>query len=105
MRRGGHPGQDVVDLGHHESDRLSQHASSGVRLGDHGFERPLHGEPDAAARNYIPKSDDVLNYVDVVDPRAEATIHFKAPAAPGRYPFLCSFPGHWMVMNGVMTVE
>ncbi|OJW23893.1 MAG: heme-binding domain-containing protein [Planctomycetales bacterium 71-10] len=62
-------------------------------------------EPDAAARNYIPKSDDVLNYVDVVDPRAEATIHFKAPAAPGRYPFLCSFPGHWMVMNGVMTVE
>ena len=23
----------------------------------------------------------------------------------GRYPFLCTFPGHWMVMNGVMVVR
>ncbi|MDG3004013.1 DUF6797 domain-containing protein [Paludisphaera mucosa] len=62
-------------------------------------------EPDAAARNYIPKTEDVLVYVDVVDPGTEAAIYFKAPDSPGRYPYLCSFPGHWMVMNGVMTVE
>lgn len=62
-------------------------------------------EPDAAVRNYIPKTDDVLVYVDVVDPGSESSIDFVAPTAPGRYPFLCSFPGHWMVMNGVMTVE
>ncbi|WP_197490898.1 DUF6797 domain-containing protein [Planctomyces sp. SH-PL62] len=62
-------------------------------------------EPDAAMRNYIPQTDDVLAYVDIVDPDKKAVIHFKAPDTPGRYPYLCSFPGHWMVMNGVMTVE
>ena len=28
-----------------------------------------------------------------------------APSAPGRYPYLCTFPGHWVIMNGVMIVE
>ncbi|MCB1209408.1 MAG: hypothetical protein KDK97_08785 [Verrucomicrobiales bacterium] len=23
----------------------------------------------------------------------------------GDYPYLCTFPGHWMVMNGVLKVE
>ena len=62
-------------------------------------------DPDAVARNYIPKSEDVLFYCDVVPPHEEFSIYFQAPAKPGRYPFLCSFPGHWMVMNGQMTVE
>ena len=32
-----------------------------------------------------------------------ASIFFRAPA-PGRYPFLCTFPGHWMAMQGEMVV-
>jgi len=24
---------------------------------------------------------------------------------PGRYPYLCTFPGHWKLMNGVLIVE
>jgi len=31
-------------------------------------------------------------------------ITFTAPAA-GDYPFLCSFPGHFAIMQGVMTVK
>ncbi|WP_165073647.1 DUF6797 domain-containing protein [Paludisphaera rhizosphaerae] len=62
-------------------------------------------EPDAAIRSYIPKTDDILFYIDVVEPTYEASIYFKVPDTLGRYPYLCSFPGHWMVMNGVMTVE
>jgi putative heme-binding domain-containing protein len=65
----------------------------------------LVSEPDAAARQYIPRSDDVLVYTDLVYPQERATIHFRAPREPGRYPYLCTFPGHWMVMNGVMIVE
>ena len=42
---------------------------------------------------------------DVVPPRSSFTIHFRAPAERGRYPYLCTFPGHWMVMNGQMIVE
>jgi azurin len=62
-------------------------------------------EPDAASHHYIPRTDDVLFYTDIVPPGNDFTISFQAPSSKGRYPFLCTFPGHWMVMNGVMTVE
>ncbi len=29
----------------------------------------------------------------------------KAPLAKGNYPYICTFPGHWMVMNGELIVE
>ncbi|MFN7768434.1 MAG: hypothetical protein ACK5UC_14625 [Planctomycetaceae bacterium] len=40
----------------------------------------------------------------MVPPGKEFAIFVRAPDAPGKYPFLCSFPGHWMAMNGVLTV-
>ena len=61
--------------------------------------------PDAASRHYIPRTSDVLVYTDIVGPQDQLTISFRAPSAPGRYPYLCTFPGHWMVMNGEMIVE
>jgi putative heme-binding domain-containing protein len=65
----------------------------------------LIADPDAVARSYVPKTEDVLFYADVVEPQGTTTIYFEAPRQPGRYPFLCTFPGHWMVMNGEMIVE
>ncbi|HEX4588995.1 MAG TPA: DUF6797 domain-containing protein [Gemmataceae bacterium] len=65
----------------------------------------LIADPDAVARNYVPKADEVLVYTDVVPPQGKVTVFFRAPAGRGRYPFLCTFPGHWMVMNGEMFVE
>jgi azurin len=62
-------------------------------------------DPDALARHYIPKSDDVLAYTDIVHPGERFTIYFRAPKQPGRYPYLCTFPGHWQVMNGTLIVE
>ena len=29
---------------------------------------------------------------------------FRVPAQPGSYPFVCTFPGHWRVMNGVLKI-
>lgn len=62
-------------------------------------------DPEAVARQYVPDSPEILAYTDVVPPKSEFTIFFTAPAKPGRYPFLCTFPGHWMVMNGELIVE
>lgn len=73
------------------------------RVGD--LANQLIADPEAYPRHYIPKTDDVLVYTDIVDPEETFTIYFTAPAQPGRYPYLCSFPGHWMVMNGEMIVE
>ncbi len=65
----------------------------------------LISDPDAVFRHYIPNSSDVLHYTNVVFPKDEFTIYFNAPKDPGRYPYLCTFPGHWLVMNGQMIVE
>ena len=62
-------------------------------------------DPDAANRHYVPESDDVLAYSDIVPAGQDFSIFLRAPKKPGRYPYLCSFPGHWMVMNGQMIVE
>jgi putative heme-binding domain-containing protein len=62
-------------------------------------------DPEAAVRHYVPRSEDVLVYTDIVPSQRSFTIYFRAPAQKGRYPYLCSFPGHWMVMNGQMIVE
>lgn len=61
--------------------------------------------PEAVVRHYVPFSDDVLAYTDVVPPGKEFAIFLRAPESPGKYPFLCSFPGHWMAMNGVLSVS
>ena len=73
------------------------------RVGELG--NRLIADPEAYARHYIPESEEILAYTDIVAPSEKQTIYFNAPTTAGRYPFLCTFPGHWMVMNGVMVVE
>ena len=58
-------------------------------------------DPQGLAHHYVPESPDVLVYTDMTNPGNTFTIHFTAPDQPGDYPYLCTFPGHWMVMNGV----
>ena len=62
-------------------------------------------DPNGAARNYIPDLPQVLYATKLVDPREEVRLRFKAPEKPGEYPFLCTFPGHWRIMNGIITVK
>ena len=33
-----------------------------------------------------------------------ATFQFRAPTTPGDYPYLCTYPNHWRIMNGVLHV-
>lgn len=62
-------------------------------------------DPQGLAKHYVPDSDDVIAYTDMTNPKAEFVIHLTAPKAKGEYPYLCTFPGHWMVMNGVLKVQ
>lgn len=62
-------------------------------------------DPQGLAKHYVPDSDDVLAYTDMTNPKETFTIHITAPKDKGDYPYLCTFPGHWMVMNGVLKVE
>lgn len=62
-------------------------------------------DPQGLAKHYVPTSKDVLVYTDMTQPKEQFTIHFEAPKEKGDYPYLCTFPGHWMVMNGVLKVD
>lgn len=65
----------------------------------------LVSDPSAASRQYVPDDQAVLAYTDITPGSGQSTIYFRAPSQPGHYPYLCSFPGHWMAMNGVLIVE
>jgi uncharacterized cupredoxin-like copper-binding protein/glucose/arabinose dehydrogenase len=65
----------------------------------------LGATPDGLKKHYIPDSDLVLFSTIQVPAGQTHKQEFKAPTAPGEYPFICSFPGHWQLMRGVMTVK
>ncbi len=73
------------------------------RVGD--LVNKIIARPDAVARHYIPETDDILAWTDMVYPQEQISIYFRVPDQKGHYPYLCTFPGHWMVMNGVLVVE
>lgn len=50
------------------------------------------------------KKGDVIAFIPVLGPKKTGEVIFKAPAA-GDYVFICSFPGHYMLMKGTLTVK
>ena len=62
-------------------------------------------QEDAAKRGYIPKTTKVLYASGLLDPGTTEELSFSAPNEPGRYPYICTFPGHWRIMRGVLVVE
>ena len=66
-------------------------------------------DPRNAASDFVPpqKRSLILQATAMIGPTRSATIdvlRFEAPREPGVYPYVCTFPGHWVVMNGVMVV-
>lgn len=60
---------------------------------------------DGFAKGFIPQSDKILHKTKLLNQGDVEILRFKAPASPGRYPYICTFPGHWLVMKGEMIVE
>ncbi len=62
----------------------------------------------AAANEYIPQDDAnaglIIAHTKLLGPGETDTITFKLDAA-GEYPFICSFPGHYALMKGVITAK
>jgi plastocyanin len=61
-------------------------------------------DPQAAKQHFVPKMPDVLFSTPLVMFEESYTLKFKAPTTPGNYPYVCTYPGHWRSMNGVMKV-
>ncbi len=58
----------------------------------------------ASANAYVPDDDAVLAATDLAKPGETVTMTFTAPSAPGEYAYVCTFPGHYAMMQGTMHV-
>jgi len=62
----------------------------------------------AAATDYFPaaKADQAVAHTKLLGPKQNDEITFTAPSEAGEYPFICSFPAHFLAgMKGVMVVK
>ena len=59
----------------------------------------------AAGTDYIPDSeqDQIIAHTAMAAPGETVTVEFTAPAA-GDYTYVCTYPGHYMTMQGTMHV-
>lgn len=67
-------------------------------------------DPENMKSDFIPASmkSSIIAHSRMIGPMRKSrvdVIRFTAPTEPGEYPYLCTFPGHWVIMNGVMVVE
>nr|WP_229235970.1 plastocyanin/azurin family copper-binding protein [Dyadobacter tibetensis] len=53
---------------------------------------------------YVPDSPDVLYHTFIVEPEKSEAIYFVAPTTPGDYQYVCTFPGHYTLMQGKLKV-
>ncbi len=76
-------------------DALKEVALAGAQLGPNpGFED----------KYYVPESENVLFATGLVPAGKQVRLTFTAPRQLGEYPYVCTFPNHWMRMYGVMVV-
>lgn len=64
----------------------------------------MAGMKDGYAKNFIPAISEVLYATPLIATGKSFKLDFKAPDKPGKYPFICTFPGHWRIMKGVIKV-
>ncbi len=58
----------------------------------------------AAAEDFLPAIAQVLFKTKMVEAGQTVRFQFRAPSAPGQYTYLCSYPNHWRLMSGVLSV-
>jgi len=79
-------------------------------LGDIGMAaNEMAKDPKNANSDFIPTdlTDLIFKATPMIGPTRNAKVHvlrFEAPHKVGIYPYLCTFPGHWVVMRGEMIV-
>ncbi|ULQ53268.1 PVC-type heme-binding CxxCH protein [Flavihumibacter fluvii] len=64
----------------------------------------LAKSPAGITQQYVPKMPEVLASTPLINPGGTYAFILKVPGTPGDYPYICSFPGHWRIMKGIMQV-
>lgn len=97
-------GSKIELVFHNNDDMLHNFVLTQVGAGEEVGELALKLGVQGEKMNYVPNSPKVLAYTTIIQPGKTESIFFSAPDKPGSYPFICSFPGHYFVMKGVLNV-
>jgi len=62
-------------------------------------------EPGAWEKGFIPDTGKILQATRLLKPGESELLTFNVPNKPGKYEFVCTFPGHWRTMYGVFNVN
>ena len=62
--------------------------------------------PNGPAQQYVPQIQQVLFFDQAgrTGRNGDGAVQ-GAGAKPGQYPYVCTFPGHWRIMNGILNVR
>lgn len=55
-------------------------------------------------KSFVPAIPEVLFHTPLVQSGKNYRLDFTAPKKAGEYPFVCTFPGHWQTMRGIIKV-
>lgn len=64
----------------------------------------MQTDPGGYARGFVPDIPEVLHKTRLLNRGEKETLLFRAPAEPGDYVMVCTFPGHWRLMQGIFKV-
>ena len=56
------------------------------------------------AKQFIPDSDNILHHTKLLNKGETEVLEFTAPTEPGDYEYVCTFPGHTLLMRGILRV-
>ena len=78
-----------------ENDKGKEISDAVIALGERGV-----------LQNWLPeKHPRVVGHTSMVNPKEEGSFTLIVPNKEGPYPYVCTFPGHAQLMNGVMIVS
>jgi azurin len=60
---------------------------------------------EALKRNWLPDDSKIWLNSRMLNPKEKQELEFTAPMEPGVYPYMCSFPGHVLTMQGKLLVQ
>lgn len=69
-------------------------------VGKRALNLGLNGE----RMSFVPAMSKVLHHTLLLQPGKSETIYFTAPDKAGEYPYICTYPGHYIVMRGIIKV-
>ena len=59
---------------------------------------------EGMAKQWIPEAGNILAASSMADPKKNVVVYFTAPKVDGEFPYVCTFPGHSLVMKGILKI-